>query len=189
MKLARFVMPIITLFAIAGSALAADVPPVKYTIAIEGITVSPAPILAWSWGLSNSGTVLGGGTGVGKANLQDLSFTKNFDANDPAIMNACFQGLHLNSVRLRGYKGSSTTPFLDIYMEEVLVTSLSTGGTSNNVMTSNVSLNFAKITINGVLLDQTEVTLGKATQMVASIMQRAMMPTAKQTVKSKITVR
>ena len=34
-------------------------------------------VLAWSWGMSNSGTFHGsGGGGAGKANFQDISFTK-----------------------------------------------------------------------------------------------------------------
>ena len=34
-------------------------------------------ILAWSWGLSNSGTAhVGGGAGAGKVNVQDISVTK-----------------------------------------------------------------------------------------------------------------
>ena len=37
-------------------------------------------VLAWSWGMSNSGSAhVGGGAGAGKANVQDLSFTKYID--------------------------------------------------------------------------------------------------------------
>ena len=33
-------------------------------------------VLAWSWGVSNSGSAhVGGGAGAGKANIQDLSLT------------------------------------------------------------------------------------------------------------------
>ena len=40
-------------------------------------------VLAWSWGLSNSGTThQGGGGGGGKANVQDLSFTQRSQYTD-----------------------------------------------------------------------------------------------------------
>ena len=36
-------------------------------------------VLAWSWGLSQSGTMhMGGGGGAGKVNVQDLSFTSTW---------------------------------------------------------------------------------------------------------------
>ena len=41
-------------------------------------------VLAWSWGVSNSGSAhVGGGAGAGKANVQDLSFTKYIDKSTP----------------------------------------------------------------------------------------------------------
>jgi len=37
-------------------------------------------VLAWSWGMSQSGTThMGTGGGAGKVNIQDLSFTKYVD--------------------------------------------------------------------------------------------------------------
>ena len=43
-------------------------------------------VLAWSWGASNSGSAqIGGGAGVGKVNVQDLSFTKFVDKASPDI--------------------------------------------------------------------------------------------------------
>ena len=48
-------------------------------------------VLAWSWGMSQSGTThMGGGGGAGKANFQDLSFTKFVDAaSNGARRRAC----------------------------------------------------------------------------------------------------
>ncbi|MEP6506288.1 MAG: type VI secretion system tube protein Hcp, partial [Betaproteobacteria bacterium] len=44
-------------------------------------------VLAWSWGISNSGSAhVGGGAGAGKANVQDLSFTKYIDKSSPDLM-------------------------------------------------------------------------------------------------------
>ena len=47
-------------------------------------------VLAWSWGMSNSGTThMGGGGGSGKVSVQDLSFTKYIDASSNALLKAC----------------------------------------------------------------------------------------------------
>ena len=52
--------------------------------------------LAWSWGASNSGTVgAGGGSGAGRANLQDLSITRTTDGQSPQYVHALAVGTHL----------------------------------------------------------------------------------------------
>ena len=58
-------------------------------------------ILAWSWGASNSGSFhAGGGGGAGKANFQDISFTKYLDKSSPAIMIALAKGAHIPVAKL-----------------------------------------------------------------------------------------
>jgi type VI secretion system secreted protein Hcp len=109
-------------------------------------------ILAWSWGLSNSGTThVGGGGGAGKANVQDLSLTKYVDRATPPIMLACAKGQHFDEakliVRKAGGKGSGLE-YIVITMNEVLVTSVSTGGSAGeDRLTENISLNFAKVKV------------------------------------------
>jgi type VI secretion system secreted protein Hcp len=105
-------------------------------------------ILAWSWGMSQSGTThTGGGGGAGKANFQDLSFTKYIDSSSNALMNALAQGKHLEKVELLVRKaGEGQQKYLGITMEEVLVTSISTGGSGGeDRLTENVTLNFGKV--------------------------------------------
>jgi len=105
-------------------------------------------ILAWSWGMSQSGTThTGGGGGAGKANFQDLSFTKYLDSSSNALMNALAQGKHLEKVELLVRKaGEGQQKYLGITMEEVLVTSISTGGSGGeDRLTENVTLNFGKV--------------------------------------------
>src|SRR5687767_7717751 len=47
-------------------------------------------VLAYSWGVSNSGsTQSGSGAGAGRANIQDLSFTKFVDGISPTLFIAC----------------------------------------------------------------------------------------------------
>lgn len=105
-------------------------------------------ILAWSWGMSQSGTThTGGGGGAGKASFQDLSFTKYIDSSTNALMNALAKGKHLEEVTLMVRKaGDGQQKYIGIKMEEVLVTSISTGGSGGeDRLTENVTLNFAKV--------------------------------------------
>jgi hypothetical protein len=47
-------------------------------------------VLAWSWGMSQSGTFhVGGGSGAGKVNVQDISITKYVDKASPILMLFC----------------------------------------------------------------------------------------------------
>jgi type VI secretion system secreted protein Hcp len=104
-------------------------------------------ILAWSWGMSQSGTThTGGGGGAGKANFQDLSFTKYIDSSTNAMMNALAKGSHLETVTLTVRKaGDGQKKYILLTLHEVLVTSISTGGSGGeDRLTENVTLNFGK---------------------------------------------
>ena len=110
-------------------------------------------VLAWSWGTSNSGSAhTGGGAGAGKANVQDLSFTKYIDKCSPSLMLACCQGSHYPSALLTVRKaGGKPLEYLKITMTEVLISSVSTGGSGGeDRLTENVSLNFAKVQVDYV---------------------------------------
>ena len=105
-------------------------------------------VLAWSWGQANSGSAhVGGGAGAGKVNVQDLSFTKYVDSSTPAILLACSNGKHFSEVLLTVRKaGEKPVEYIKIKMEEVLISSVSQGGSSGeDRLTENVTLNFAKV--------------------------------------------
>jgi type VI secretion system secreted protein Hcp len=105
-------------------------------------------VLAWSWGMSQSGSFhAGGGGGAGKANFQDISFTKWVDNSTPTLMQMVATGKHIASGTLTVRK-AGTTPleYIKIKLTEVMVTSLSTGGSGGeDRLTENVTLNFAKV--------------------------------------------
>ena len=104
-------------------------------------------VLAWSWGMSQSGTThSGGGGGAGKVNVQDLSFTKYVDKSSPNLMTAVCNGKHYDQVNLTVRKaGETALEYIKIKMEQVIITSLSTGGSGGeDRLTENVTLNFAK---------------------------------------------
>ncbi|MBX7106208.1 MAG: type VI secretion system tube protein Hcp [Gemmataceae bacterium] len=107
-------------------------------------------VLAWSWGISNSGSAQsGGGAGAGKCNVQDISFTKYIDKSSPDLMLACCNGKHFDKAVLTVRKaGEQPLEYLIITVEDLIVTSVSTGGSGGeDRLTENVTLNFAKVKV------------------------------------------
>jgi type VI secretion system secreted protein Hcp len=107
-------------------------------------------VLAWSWGMSNSGSAhLGGGAGSGKVNVQDLSLTKYIDVSSPDLMLSCCNGKHIPKAQLTVRKaGENALEYMIIKFEDILVASVSTGGSGGeDRLTENVTLNFAKVNV------------------------------------------
>jgi type VI secretion system secreted protein Hcp len=107
-------------------------------------------ILAWSWGMSNSGTAhMGTGAGAGKVNVQDLSLTKYIDSGSPTLQLACCNGKHFKDAILTVRKaGEKPLEYLVIKMSDVLITSVNTGGHGGgDRLTENLTLNFAKVEV------------------------------------------
>lgn len=112
-------------------------------------------VLAWSWGAAQSGTThLGAGNGAGEANFQDLSITKWVDASSPILLGHLSIGSNLTSAELILRKGGSKpVEYYSLKMTDVLVTSLSAGGSvDENRLTENISLNFAKVELTYIQL-------------------------------------
>lgn len=110
-------------------------------------------VLAWSWGTSQSGTThMGGGGGSGKANIQDLSFTKYIDCATHLLLQRTFDGKHVAEGTLTVRKaGGTPLDYFIIKMTDIIVTSVSTGGSGDeDRLTENVTLNFAKVEIDYV---------------------------------------
>ena len=110
--------------------------------------VKACDILAWNWGVSNSGTAhMGGGAGSGKAVFQDLTCTKYIDAGSHALLLGCATGEHFTKATLTVRKaGKTQQKYVTITMNEVMITSVSTGGSGGeDRLTENLSLNFAKV--------------------------------------------
>jgi type VI secretion system secreted protein Hcp len=107
-------------------------------------------VLAWSWGMSNSGSAhTGGGAGSGKVNVQDISITKYIDKSSTDLMLAACNGKHFPDAMLIVRKaGEKPVEYLKIKLTEVLITSVSTGGSGGeDRLTENISLNFAKVNV------------------------------------------
>ncbi len=108
-------------------------------------------VLAWSWGLSQSGTFhTGGGGGSGKVSVQDLSFTHYTDLASTPLMLSCAKGEHVSEAVLTVRKAGGTTPieYLVVTMKKVMVTSVSQGGSDGeHRLTENVTLNFGEVKV------------------------------------------
>lgn len=116
----------------------------------DGTHKDSVDVLAWSWGLSQSGTAhQGTGAGAGKVNVQDLSLTKWVDSSSTALMMAAAKGTHIKEAKLTVRKaGDKPLEYIKITLTDVLVSSLSTGGSGGeDRLTENVTLNFAKFKV------------------------------------------
>ena len=107
-------------------------------------------VLSWSWGMSQSGTAhMGSGAGAGKVSVQDINFTHYIDKASPTLMLFCCNGKHMKKGKLIVRKaGENPLEYLKVTMEDILVTSVSTGGSGGeDKITESVSLNFAKVKV------------------------------------------
>lgn len=110
-------------------------------------------VLAWSWGASQSGTThMGAGGGGGKADIQDLSLTKYIDSATNALLQRTFDGKHISEGTLVVRKaGGTPLDYLIIKMSDIMVTSVSTGGSGGeDRLTENVTLNFSMVEVEYV---------------------------------------
>lgn len=116
--------------------------------------------------MSQSGsTHMGGGGGAGKANFQDMSFTKYVDSASNALMTALAKGSHIPEVKLMVRKaGEGQQKYIHITMKEVIVTSVSTGGSGGeDRLTENVTLNFAEVKFDYTPQDSVGTVAGDKT--------------------------
>jgi len=105
-------------------------------------------VLAWSWGVFNSADLHSGKVSAGgKANVQDLSFTKYVDTASNALLQAAATGARIEKATL--YVTNATGDQTDYVVIElsngVMVTSVSTGGSGGeDRLTESVTLHFGK---------------------------------------------
>lgn len=104
-------------------------------------------VLAWSWGVAQSGTThMGSGSGSGKVSVQDLSVTKYVDKASATLLQHSATGKHISKGELIVRKaGEKPHEYIKIEMKDIIVTHLSTNGTSSeDRLTENLALNFGE---------------------------------------------
>jgi type VI secretion system secreted protein Hcp len=108
-------------------------------------------VLAWNWGMTQPGTThVGSGGGAGKVSVNDLSITKYIDRSSPILIISCCSGKHFAEGVLTVRKaGENALEYLKISIRNVLVTSISTNGSSGEEdrFKETVTLNFAEFKV------------------------------------------
>jgi len=107
-------------------------------------------VLSWDWGMAQSGTMhSGSGGGGGKVAIQDISITKTVDKATPVLMKACSDGTQFPEAVLTIRKaGTEPLEYLIITMTDVIITSVSTGGSGGeDVIRETTKLNFAQVSV------------------------------------------
>jgi type VI secretion system secreted protein Hcp len=105
-------------------------------------------IMSWSLGVSNAGSGgVGAGSGVSKANFNDMSIQKYVDKSSPNFFISCANGSHIDKAIVHVRKaGEKPQEYLTITMEEVFVSSYNHGGSDGSGLpVENITLNFSKI--------------------------------------------
>jgi type VI secretion system secreted protein Hcp len=108
-------------------------------------------ILAWSWGIANTGTFQhGSGGGGGKSSFQDLAITKYIDSASPTLMLDCANGAHIakGKISVRKAGGDKPLEYLTIELTKILISAYNTGGSGGeDRLTENINLNFAEVKV------------------------------------------
>lgn len=105
-------------------------------------------VLSFSWGVtSTGGATTGTGGGSGMAAFHDLAFTHAIDRASPELLRACATGAHLKDATITHRKaGKGQQEFLIVKMNDVIITGVTHGGTSDG-STESVTLAFAKVAL------------------------------------------
>jgi type VI secretion system secreted protein Hcp len=110
-------------------------------------------ILSWSWGLTQSGSAhVAGGSGSGKVNVHDVTFTKYVDSASPTLVKFCCTGGAIKSAVLTVRKaGGKPLEYYKLTLSNVLVSSVTPGGAGGqDRLTETISLNFGQFKLEYV---------------------------------------
>lgn len=105
-------------------------------------------VLAWNWGVTQSGTAhIGGGAGAGKVNVHDITIQKLVDKASPNLLRFCCNGKHLKTAVLTTRKagGDSPVEYVKITMSDLIITAVNISGSGGVLLSESVTLNFGKV--------------------------------------------
>jgi type VI secretion system secreted protein Hcp len=105
-------------------------------------------VLAWSWGVTQSGSMAyGGAGGTRKASFNDFNFTHHVDKATPLLMKACATGTHIPDATITVRKaGKGQQEYLVIKMTDVLIVGAAVSVAEGTTGTAeSVTLQFAKV--------------------------------------------
>ena len=94
----------------------------------------------------HGGATHGGGMGAGKAQFQDINFTKQIDKASPMLMLHCANGKHIPQALLTVRKaGEKPQEYYKIKLSDIIVSSFNNAGTSHDMPHESLTLHFTKI--------------------------------------------
>ena len=105
-------------------------------------------VLSWTWGMTQTGSGhTGTGNSTAKVSVRDVSFTKYVDKATPNLIKQCCSGKAIGAVTLASNK-SQGWDYLVLEMKEVLISSVTSGGTGQDErLIETVTLNFKSFTV------------------------------------------
>lgn len=122
-------------------------------------------IESFSFGAVNAvDQIRGGARSVSYVNVQDLSLAKQYDISSPKLMEACMTGRHFKGATMEiwGQYGDSKSKWLEVKMEDVLVSSVATNGSSEGGRPmESLSLNFNKVEVEYTAMKDDGTEAGK----------------------------
>lgn len=81
-------------------------------------------VMSFSWGVAQSGSVVGGGGGTGKASPEDFSFVVKIDSASPLLYKYLATGAHIREATLTLQRaGKEQTDYLKYKFEDILISS------------------------------------------------------------------
>ncbi len=123
-------------------------------------------VMSYNWGVSqmaSAAAVSATSSSAGqRADFQDLSIVKLMDKSSPLLMKACAKGDAVKEVKLELCRATgSKAVYMEYKLEQVIISSVSTGGGGGGEATESVTFNYGKITLTYTPFDRDGKAQGK----------------------------
>jgi type VI secretion system secreted protein Hcp len=109
-------------------------------------------VLSWSHSFNQPAKPTRSGTGGGtveKANHSDFSITKYVDSATDDLLKACWSGNQIGTGTFEAYRADGNNQpvlYLEVVMEDIIVSNVSFGGGGGDLPTETVGLSYGKVT-------------------------------------------
>lgn len=108
-------------------------------------------LLSWSHGFSQPASPVRSSTGstIERANHSDLSITKYIDSSTDDLLKACWTGKQFEKADIECFRAdgdNAPIKYLEVNLEDVIVSSYSISGGGGDIPMENLSLAYSKVT-------------------------------------------
>jgi type VI secretion system secreted protein Hcp len=117
-------------------------------------------LVSWAWGLTRGAT--SNGT-TGRANIQEVRFTKFADKSTPALFKLCCSGKTIKqAVLVVRSMGTKPSEYLKVTFEDAIVSAFNTGATgpTDDLPTDSFSFTFARVKVEYTPSGEASVSAG-----------------------------